>query len=73
MARTLVRMLNGGAAAVVSCERLLCSGERGNDDASDATTVRETRVWEVQEGRWKCVHCHTSPCEGSSDEASTKR
>ncbi|CAN0032096.1 unnamed protein product [Hapterophycus canaliculatus] len=55
MSRPQVRVLKGGAAGVVSCERPRLTG-------GDSTAlVQETRLWEMQGGRWKCVHCHTSP------------
>ncbi|CAN0524501.1 unnamed protein product [Ectocarpus sp. 12 AP-2014] len=57
MSRPQVRMLKGGAAAVVSCERPRGPGLTGGDNG---TAVRETRVWEMLDGRWKCVQCHTS-------------
>ncbi|CAN0003184.1 unnamed protein product [Laminaria digitata] len=64
-------MLNGGAA-VSSCERERSRGPGGHavGDGDSASTsgspggrgmVQETRVWEMREGGWKCVHCHTSP------------
>lgn len=58
-----VRMLNGGTAAVASCERPRGTGLTGGDSDS-GTMVQETRVWEMQDGRWKCVHSHTSPSVG---------
>ncbi|CAM9649477.1 unnamed protein product [Ectocarpus fasciculatus] len=57
MSRPQVRMLKGGAAAVVSCERPRGPGLTGGDSGA---AVRETRVWEMLDGRWKCVQCHTS-------------
>ncbi|CBJ30430.1 conserved unknown protein [Ectocarpus siliculosus] len=57
ISRPQVRMLKGGAAAVVSCERPRGPGLTGGDSG---TAVRETRVWEMLDGRWKCVQCHTS-------------
>lgn len=57
-----VQMLNGGAA-VASCERPRGPGLVGGDSGSDM--VQETRVWEIREGQWKCVHCHASPCVGA--------
>lgn len=51
-----VRMLNG-AAALVSYERTnIDGGGRGEN----APTIQETRVWEVHDGRWRCVHHHSS-------------
>ncbi|CAN0087037.1 unnamed protein product [Ascophyllum nodosum] len=47
------RILNGGAG-VVWCERAL-AGEGG------AVLLQETTVWEMDGGRWKCVHRHASP------------
>ncbi len=62
MLRPHVRVLSGGSAAVVSCERPLGPGISLTGDGSDSSAmVQETRVWEIQDGRWKCVHCHTSP------------
>lgn len=47
------RVLNGGAG-VVWCEGALAS-EGG------AALLQETTVWEMIDGRWKCVHRHASP------------
>lgn len=58
MSRPQVRILNGGAAAVVSCERARGAGLTGGGSTD---VVQETRLWEMQGGRWMCVHCHTSP------------
>lgn len=60
MLRPRVRVLSGGSAAVVSCERPRGAGLTGGGGDGD-TMVQETRVWEMQGGRWRCVHCHTSP------------
>lgn len=60
MLRPRVRVLSGGSAAVVSCERPREAGLTGGGGDGGAM-VQETRVWEMQGGRWKCVHCHTSP------------
>lgn len=67
-----VRMLKGAAAVVVS-EREAPSGETfgagrgagvgerdGSGGGRGSNTLQETRVWEVHDGRWKCVHCHSS-------------
>ena len=66
ISRPSVRMLNGGAA-VSSFERSRGPGHAGGDGGSGSGsaisgsgTVLETRVWEMREGGWKCVHCHTS-------------
>lgn len=59
MLRPHVRILSGGTAAVVSCERPRGAGLTGGGDGG--AMVQEARVWEMQDGRWKCVHCHTSP------------
>lgn len=58
MLRPHVRVLKGGSAAVASCERPRGAGLTGGGGGA---LVQETRVWEMQDGRWKCVHCHTSP------------
>eukprot|EP00752_Nemacystus_decipiens_P001868 g1799.t1 len=60
--RPRVRVLSGGSAALVSCERPAGAGLSGGGGGGDGPAlVQETRVWEMQGGRWKCVHCHTSP------------
>ncbi|CAM9787480.1 unnamed protein product [Pylaiella littoralis] len=63
MLRPQVRILSGGTAAVASCEGPRGAGLSSGDSDSGAM-VQETRVWEMQDGRWKCVHCHTSPWVG---------
>eukprot|EP00903_Cladosiphon_okamuranus_P008078 g7791.t2 len=60
MLRPRVRVLSGGAAAVACCERPRGAGLTGGG-GDGGTMVQETRVWEMQGGRWRCVHCHTSP------------
>lgn len=50
----------GDDAAVVCYTRLV---QTLNDDGSPISiTYEETRVWERQEGSWKHVHFHRSPC-----------
>ncbi len=55
----IVRML-GDDAAVVCYTRLV----QTLDDAGSpiSVTYEETRVWERQDGDWKHVHFHRSPC-----------
>lgn len=64
-----VRMLNGGAA-VATCERPQGRGLAEGNTGSEDGMVQETRVWEMRDGRWRCVHCHTSTC-GAGETASS--
>lgn len=63
VAKPFVRMLSGPAAIVFSERQVVRPGGDGEEGAGgELVTLQESRVWEVHEGRWKCVHCH-----GSSD------
>ena len=54
-----VRMM-GANAAVVCYTRLV---QTLHEDGSPVSlTFEETRVWERQNGEWKHVHFHRSPC-----------
>lgn len=47
-----------GAAAVVSCTRLV--QKLGDDGRPVTVAFNETRVWQNQNGEWKHVHFHRS-------------
>jgi len=57
MSSPKVRLM--GEAAVVSYVRLVQSVEGGTPVTSH---FEETRVWQMQQGRWQHVHFHRSPC-----------
>jgi ketosteroid isomerase-like protein len=58
MASPKVRVM--GDVAVVSYVRLVQSlGESGSPVTSH---FEETRVWQMQQGKWQHVHFHRSPC-----------
>jgi hypothetical protein len=57
MSSPKVRLL--GDVAVVSYVRLVQSLESGTPVTSH---FKETRVWQMQQGRWQHVHFHRSPC-----------
>ena len=62
MASPHVRVM--GDVAVVSYVRV---NQRVAGDGSPVTrTVEETRVWQLQNGRWRHVHFHRSPAAGKS-------
>ncbi|CAN0062034.1 unnamed protein product [Sphacelaria rigidula] len=61
VAGPFVRMLSGPAAVVFSERQVARPGGDGEEGAGgELVTLQESRVWEVHEGRWKCVHCHES-------------
>jgi hypothetical protein len=58
MASPKVRLM--GDVAVVSYVRLVQSlGESGSARTSH---FEETRIWQMQQGKWQHVHFHRSPC-----------
>lgn len=58
MASPHVRVL--GDAAVVSYIRLV---QRLDESGSPVTHhIEETRIWQLQNSRWRHVHFHRSPC-----------
>ncbi len=58
MASAKVRVM--GEAAVVTYIRLT---QRLDEQGAPATDhVEETRVWQLQQGRWRHVHFHRTPC-----------
>jgi hypothetical protein len=58
MASPKVRVM--GEVALVTYVRLV---QYLDENASPVTThYEETRVWQLQEGRWRHVHFHRSPC-----------
>lgn len=57
MSSPKVRLM--GDVAVVSYVRLVQSMEGGTPVTSH---FEETRVWQMQQGRWQHVHFHRSPC-----------
>lgn len=58
MASPHVRIM--GDAAVISYIRLV---QRLNETGAPVTShIEETRVWQLQQGRWRHVHFHRSPC-----------
>jgi ketosteroid isomerase-like protein len=60
MASPKVRVM--GDAAMVAYVRLVQSlDEQGNPRTSH---FEETRIWRLEDGRWRHVHFHRSPCPG---------
>ncbi len=58
MASPKVRLM--GDVALVACVRLVQSL---NDSGAPVTShTQETRVWQMQQGKWQHVHFHRSPC-----------
>lgn len=58
MASPHVRIM--GDAAVISYIRLV---QRLNETGAPVTShIEETRVWQLQQGRWRHVHFHRSLC-----------
>ena len=58
MASPHVRVM--GDAAVISYIRLVQRLDGGGSPTTAA--IEETRVWQLQNGQWRHVHFHRSPC-----------
>jgi hypothetical protein len=58
MASPKVRLM--GDVAVVSYVRLVQS--LGESSSPVTSHFEETRVWQMQQGKWQHVHFHRSPC-----------
>jgi calcium/calmodulin-dependent protein kinase (CaM kinase) II len=59
MASPHVRVM--GDAAVISYIRLV---QRLDETGSPLTiSIEETRIWQLQNGQWRHVHFHRSPCD----------